>query len=276
MFINNNNIKLLATILLLILMAGCTLNSGRYSQRHDSAPKRLPSQISLEDAIPAYEGFSRGGNAPYQVFGRHYTPMTSAKDFQQEGDASWYGQKFHGHLTSNGEIYDMYAMTAAHKTLPLPSFVRVTNMANNKEVIVRVNDRGPFHGGRIIDLSYAAAMKLDMLKTGTARVKLDAIHVEPDGTILIAGEPQLPPLQPVSNMPQSWFVQVAALSDGQRAEQLARGLENLYQLPSHIPQDNGIFRLRLGPLNDETHARQVSEQLKRNGYEKAYPLLAPH
>ncbi|MBT1065590.1 septal ring lytic transglycosylase RlpA family protein [Bowmanella sp. Y26] len=269
--------RLLLAISLTTLIAACsTAPTGRYSQRHDSAPHRLPTEISLHDAVPTYEDQSRGGNAPYQVFGQHYTPIETAKDFQQQGEASWYGQKFHGHLTSNGEVYDMYAMTAAHKTLPLPSFVRVTNLVNNKQVIVRVNDRGPFHGGRIIDLSYAAAMKLDMLKTGTTKVKLDAIHVEPDGTVMIAGEPQLPPLKPVDGLTKAWFVQVAALSDGARAEQLAKGLETLYQLPTHVPQDNGIYRLRLGPLDDEGHARQLMEELKRNGYDKAYPLYAPH
>ena len=183
--------KPFALVLFVMLLNACAIQqSGRYSQRHDSAPKRLPGQIVLEDATPEYVPFNKRGNMPYQVFGKHYTPMQSARDYSQSGEASWYGQKFHGHLTSNGEIYDMYAMTAAHKTLPLPSFVRVTNLANNKQVIVRVNDRGPFHGSRIIDLSYAAAMKLDMLKTGTARVKLDAIHVEPDGSMLLAGEPQ--------------------------------------------------------------------------------------
>lgn len=155
------------------LLSACS--SDRYQQKHDSTPTRLPSEAELKDAIARAEPYSRGGNKNYQVFGKPYKVLTSAQGFEQTGLASWYGNKFHGHLTSNGEIYDMYTMSAAHKNLPLPTYLKVTNTVNNKSVIVRVNDRGPFHRSRIIDLSYSAAYKLDMLKTGTAHVKITAI-----------------------------------------------------------------------------------------------------
>ncbi|MGB1262038.1 MAG: septal ring lytic transglycosylase RlpA family protein [Cognaticolwellia sp.] len=163
-------------LLALVLFAcGTTAPPSRYQQKHDSIPTRLPNASELHDATPRSETPSRGGNKNYQVFGKPYQVMSSAKGFSQSGIASWYGRKFHGHLTSNGEIYDMYAMSAAHKNLPLPTYVKVVNNANGRSVIVRVNDRGPFHQNRIIDLSYSAAYKLDMLKTGTANVTITAI-----------------------------------------------------------------------------------------------------
>ena len=168
--------KTLTLISSVLILASCA-PSGRYSQRHDSAPIRPPSQLELTDAVITHEPVGRGNN-PYQVFGKHYTPMKERRSFSQTGVASWYGKKFHGHLTSNGEVYDMYAMSAAHKTLPLPSFVKVTNLANNKSVVVRVNDRGPFHQDRIIDLSYSAAFKIGVYDTGTAKVKIDVILPE--------------------------------------------------------------------------------------------------
>jgi len=165
----------LANILILFLISACSSNSGRYQQKHDSTPSRLPTSSELYDATPRAEAQSRGGNKNYQVRGKHYQVLKSAKNFTQTGIASWYGRKFHGHLTSNGEIYDMYAMSAAHKNLPLPTYLKVVNNQNGRSVIVRVNDRGPFHQDRIIDLSYSAAYKLDMLKTGTANVTITAI-----------------------------------------------------------------------------------------------------
>ena len=149
---------------------------GRYSQKIDSLPTNPTDVSKVADAVPRSEPKSRGGNASsYVVFGQTYRVLNSSRGFTQTGTASWYGNKFHGHLTSNGEVYDMYTMSAAHTRLPLPTYVKVTNLDNNRQVIVRVNDRGPFVGNRIIDLSYAAAYRLDMVKTGTARVKVEAI-----------------------------------------------------------------------------------------------------
>ncbi len=150
-------------------------NAGRYSQDKDSIPLRLPTEDELRDPEPTVEGLSRGGNKPYNIYGVNYSPRTDILQYEEEGVASWYGSKFHGHLTSNGEVYNVFSMTAAHKTLPLPSYVRVTNLDNYRTAIVRVNDRGPFHDNRIIDLSYSAAYKLGIFPGGTGRVKLELI-----------------------------------------------------------------------------------------------------
>ena len=141
-------------------------------------PNPPPSLASVPDAEPTLEPIRIGGpNKPYEVLGQSYVPLTQDRPFSERGLASWYGRKFHGRRTANGEVYNMYAMTAAHPTLPLPSYVRVRNPANGREVLVRVNDRGPFHAGRIIDLSYTAALKLGVLK-GVAPVELERITFE--------------------------------------------------------------------------------------------------
>lgn len=145
-------------------------------ERGDGVGPKPPANLDqVPDAVPRSERIPTGGpNRPYEVFGRSYTPITHDRPFSQRGLASWYGFKFHGRRTANGEVYDMYAMTAAHPTLPLPSYVRVRNPANDREVILRVNDRGPFHPGRIIDLSYTAALKLGLLR-GVGIVELERI-----------------------------------------------------------------------------------------------------
>ena len=251
------------------MLSGC-MSTDRYSQKHDSAPKHTPVEVNLIDAQPQYVEYKEANNRPYTVLGRHYFPIPEGKGYEAEGEASWYGQKFHGHLTANGEIYNMYDMTAAHKTLPLPSFVRVTNTANNKTAIVRVNDRGPFHNDRIIDLSWAAAKKLDVLKTGTAQVKLEVIHVDEDGVITIGKQQQS---SPDKTEQQGTFIQVAALSDSQKVSELAKGLAQLYQVPTHTPEADGIFRLRLGPLSSDIDPEKLLQELRSNGFSEAYKLV---
>jgi rare lipoprotein A len=151
-------------------------NQGRYKVTKDYGPDSVVDVSHVQDAIPKVEPLSRGGNRNnYEVLGKSYQVMASAKGYQESGGASWYGKKFHGYLTANGEKYDMYGMTAAHKSLPIPTYVQVTNLANNNKVVGRVNDRGPFHKGRIIDLSYAAAAKLGMLSNGTGQVLVESI-----------------------------------------------------------------------------------------------------
>ena len=188
--------RIMVSALFVLLLSGCSSNStqpsgvsqsavvaaakakteSRYAIKQDLGPKQHKDMSNAPDAVPKVEPHSRGDNkSRYEVWGKSYSVMASSIGFKQRGLASWYGQKFHGHLTSNGETYDMYAMTAAHKSLPLPTYARITNLANNKTVIVRVNDRGPFHGDRVIDLSYAAASKLEYRKTGVAEVLVEAI-----------------------------------------------------------------------------------------------------
>lgn len=162
---------------LLLCVAGCgsTSKSGGYYK--DDGPHARPS-VNLDrvaDAVPRAEPLHKSANRPYKALGKEYVPMTSLQAFRQRGVASWYGKRYHGQKTSSGEVYDMYAMSAAHPTLPIPSYVRVTNVANGKSVVVRVNDRGPFLQGRVIDLSYVAAHKLGYIQAGQAQVEVESI-----------------------------------------------------------------------------------------------------
>jgi rare lipoprotein A len=166
--------------------------------KQDTAPQFEYDEINLKDAVPRFEPYAPLNMRPYEVFGQYYTPIFTGKGFEETGQASWYGQKFHGHRTSNGEVYDMFRMTAAHKTLPLPSFVKVTNLDNQKVAIVRVNDRGPFHPGRVIDLSYAAAKKLDVITHGVANVKIEVIHIDDKGIMTVGSQAPIQPSIPAS------------------------------------------------------------------------------
>ena len=162
---------------MLLLNTACFAeNQGRYAQQQDSLPKQPKNVDHIKNAVPKIEPRSRYGNASsYKVRGKTYHVLATAKGYKAQGLASWYGMKFQGHRTSNGEIYDIYKMTAAHTRLPLPTYVQVTNLKNKRQVIVKVNDRGPFHGNRLIDLSYAAAKKLGIVKTGTALVEVKSV-----------------------------------------------------------------------------------------------------
>ena len=162
---------------LVLLLCACS-SKGRYNLRDDAYPDEVPEGVlATPDAVPTDEPKSRSGNPKsYEVLGRTYFVLESSEGYKERAMASWYGAKFHGHKTSNGETYDMFAMTAAHKTLPLPTYVRVTHLGNGRSVVVRVNDRGPFHPGRIIDLSYTAAARLDLLHHGAAEVEVEALN----------------------------------------------------------------------------------------------------
>ena len=158
------------------LLAGCSSSPGPVATGRDGPPPRVPPGLEqLPDATPRVETIRpSGANKPYEVFGVRYVPLLSDAPVQDQGLASWYGTRFHGKPTSSGEVYDMFAMTAAHKTMPLPSYARVRNPANGREIVVRINDRGPFAPGRVIDLSYTAALKLDLLR-GVAPVLVQRI-----------------------------------------------------------------------------------------------------
>lgn len=170
-------VKLLLLITLCSLLASC--ETSRYHIANDHAPVRKPRSDELVDAIPTGEKPSIQGNRPYTVRGKRYYPINPVEGYTETGEASWYGSKFHGHLTANGEVYDMFKMTAAHTTLPLPSYIKVTNLNTSRSVVVRVNDRGPFHHKRILDLSYAAAYKIGLTDTGIAQVKIELITEAP-------------------------------------------------------------------------------------------------
>ncbi|WP_428776343.1 septal ring lytic transglycosylase RlpA family protein [Vibrio sp.] len=236
-------------------MAGCS-SSGRYSIENDVAPEKPISVDHIEDIQPQFEPYSLGGNRDYTLNGQRYQIMKSPTGFKQKGQASWYGKKFHGHLTSNGEVYDMYSMSAAHKTLPLPSYVKVTNLDNGKSTIVRVNDRGPFHPGRIIDLSYAAAYKLDVIKTGTANVEIEV----------------LTPAKPANRQSSHdrFAIQVASSKYPDRSRTLALELSQKLSVGSFISSSDKLHRILLGPFEDYEKSQQVLEQVKQMGYSTAF------
>ena len=260
--------NLTISLLVLTMLTLTSCSQGRYQNRHDSSPTRIPNAAELTDALPRAEAHSRGGNKNYTVAGKSYSVLNSANDFEQEGIASWYGSKFHGHLTSNGEIYDMYAMTAAHKNLPLPSYVKVTNLANAKTVIVRVNDRGPFHQSRIIDLSYSAAYKLGMLQTGTTKVHISAIT---DFSVKDNTAPQYIPMGI-----ETPCIQVFATQKNTVAQYTAAALRKKYpQYQINTPSNNGVYRIQIGPIANLYALNKLLEELKSTSYPKAFPRKTP-
>lgn len=167
----------LAPVIALAVLAACSSAPKKGGYYKDDGPAANPPGAldRIADAKPRAEPLHRSANRPYEVFGKKYVPLASVRPFHQRGVASWYGKRFHGQKTASGETYDMYAMTAAHPILPIPSYVRVTHLKSGKQVIVRINDRGPFHSGRVIDLSYAAAHRLGLLGTGSGEVEIEAI-----------------------------------------------------------------------------------------------------
>ena len=169
--------KRLATAILVVLLAACSSGPKKGGYYKDDGPERNPpSNLDrVPDAKPRSEPLNNAANRPYVVFGKKYVPLTKVQAYHQRGIASWYGKRFHGQKTSSGETYDMYAMTAAHTVLPIPSYARVKSVKTGKEVIVRINDRGPFHSGRVIDLSYAAAYRLGLIGAGSGEVEIEAI-----------------------------------------------------------------------------------------------------
>jgi len=261
-------IKSTLTFSFFILLTACS--SSRYQYINDSSPSRLPHQSELKDAIARAEPHSRGGNKNYRVRGIDYSVLKSAQEFEQTGTASWYGKKFHGHLTSNGEIYDMYAMSAAHKNLPLPTYLKVTNITNNKSVIVRVNDRGPFHQSRIIDLSYSAAYKLDMLKTGTAKVKITAItefgKKNKKASIKIAKQK----VEVNTQTQAKHYIQVFATSKLELAKNTANKLSKQYSQMVNYPIKSGVYRIQIGPIFNNTILNKLLVELKQGNYPNAY------
>jgi rare lipoprotein A len=263
----------------MLLMNGCSSQTGRYQQKNDSTPSRVPFSSELQDAIPRSEPQSRGGNKNYQVRGKHYQVLKSADNFKQTGIASWYGKKFHGHLTSNGEIYNMYSMSAAHKNLPLPTYLKVVNNDNDKSVIVRVNDRGPFHQSRIIDLSYSAAYKLNMLRTGTANVTITAVSNVPHKKIntkdkLPASIDISPSIEEdILIIPPGKYIQVFATRNKSQANNTAAALSLLYQKGTISPEKDGVYRVQLGPFLDVKELENTLENIKQQGYPNAFKRI---
>ena len=231
----------------------------------DSAPVNYSKQWhEIDDAVPVIVKPSKYGNPDsYTVMGKTYYVMDSAEGFKQKGIASWYGNKFHGKRTSSGEDYNMYAMTAAHKTLPIPVYVEVTNVDNGRKAIVKVNDRGPFHQGRIIDLSYAAATKLGVAQTGTANVSIRVMLSEADKNLRRSGTFIESPVSEGDKL----YVQVAAFSTEENALQHLGRLqgEGFNGVRLHIESKKGktIYRVRIGPLPSDHVAKKLLTLLKQ-------------
>lgn len=223
--------------------------SGRGAYYKDDGPGDVTpgGLLELPDAEPRVEPYSRAGSRPYIVFGKRYVPITHEKPFTQRGRGSWYGKKFHGQKTASGELYDMYQMTAAHPTLPIPSYARVTNIANGKQVIVRVNDRGPFHSGRVIDLSYTAALKLGYIGHGSAELQVERL-LPADIEQILANKESVPArsavaeAEPVSAPTAA--IQAAALTSQENIAVSANGF--YLQFGAYSQVDNAeIVRARL-------------------------------
>jgi rare lipoprotein A len=256
-----------ATALGVLALSACSVALHRPPPHPQPPPVAPPPPTGIDtvpDALPRAEPRSAHGNPPfYDVLGQRYHVLVSADGYLERGVASWYGPTFHGGNTSSGEPYDMYAMTAAHKTLPLPCYARVTNLRNGRSVVVRINDRGPFVANRLIDLSYTAAARLDMLREGTTLVEVRVLSpAVPDELTRTAAQP-----------PPALYVQAGAFADQQNAQRLlarlqAAGLERAFIA---LPLQSGahLYRVRLGPIDSVAQFDELTTRLNSLGIPEA-------
>lgn len=281
-------LRVLGICLLCGLIAACGARKGGGYYKDDGPGDNPPADLDrVPDAVPKIEPLARGPNRPYTALGQSFTPDTSGRPYRMQGRASWYGRKFHGKPTSNGERYDMYGMTAAHPTLPIPSYVRVTRVSTGKTIVLRVNDRGPFIASRVIDLSYVAAYKLGVLAPGSAEVVVERImpeeirgwRAQAPTTAPPAAPPPAPARVPTavamttSNVevstvsPGGFYLQAGAFSDPARAQSMAA------DLTGKVPPDlsatikieqsaSNLYRVRIGPFTSRDAASQASERLR--------------
>jgi len=272
--------SLVLSLLILGLLAGCTSGLSTIPglpEAGDSAPGRRLDPNDIADAVPKAEPRSRYGNpGSYVVRGKRYRVMNSGWGYSERGIASWYGTKFHGRRTSSGETYDMYQMTAAHKSLPLPTYVRVSNLSNGRSTTVKVNDRGPFHENRIIDLSYAAATKLGILGKGTGLVQVESID---------PGQPA--PKQPPSAIPPpqrmtestspDLFVQTGAFSSRFNAdrerERIVQSLQQSVRIQQASRDGQSVYRVQIGPLVSVEQVDALSGKLYRIGITNPHVVI---
>jgi rare lipoprotein A len=274
---------------LLSLLAACGTLSPSGGYYEDDGPGSNPPVdiANVPDAVPKPEPLSASGNKPYTVYGKLYSPLQVTAGYRERGIASWYGKKFHGRRTSSGEPYDMYAMTAAHKTLPLPSYVRVRNLQNNRTIVVRVNDRGPFLHNRLIDLSYTAAAKLGILGAGTGVVEIEALPSDDPATQVtkvktfplqviapaVAAEPIPVPAAPAVS--PKLFLQVGAFTQWDNAVSLRNRLEReslgaisiqpSQEIEGIRKENDPLYRVRVGPLSSVEEGDRLTERIVQLG-----------
>jgi rare lipoprotein A len=269
----------LPLVLALFVIGGCTSTQAKGSsdglaliKKNQDGPGRLHLVTQAQEPVPTVLAKSRYGNpAQYTVAGRTYKTMSSNKGYKESGIASWYGKKFHGRLTSTREVYDMYQFTAAHRSLPIPSFVEVSNLDNGKSIIVKVNDRGPFHADRIIDLSYAAAAKLGILAKGTGQVEVRAI--DPNAHVLkreaiVTTSSQAKPISTSEPQRKGMFIQLGAYSKINNARSMRKKVKQIipaavvHILPAKQSQP---YKVQLGPLYSHSLVTELIQDLGKGG-----------
>ncbi|MES9993725.1 MAG: septal ring lytic transglycosylase RlpA family protein [Candidatus Thiodiazotropha sp.] len=268
---------LLLAVISATLITACSTGKVARVEKQDGISHHHPPPANIEaipDAVPKEEPLSRYGNPDsYVVFGKRYYTLDDYKGYSARGIASWYGSKFHGQRTSSGEAYDMYAMTAAHKSLPLPSYVRVTNLKNNRSVVVKVNDRGPFHDNRLIDLSYTAAWKLGITAEGTGLVEV--VSLDPKSTkTAVAAKPVK--LKKGSMLPEL-FLQVGAFGSPENAQRLKERLEEQLQtrvlIEDSANPERPVYRVQVGPIASVELADHLSQRLAKLGIDDPHVVI---
>jgi len=246
--------------LAVLLLAACAGEKNKEADPGDGPSSRKITAAEVKDAVPANEPLARYGNhSPYTVLGKTYTVLPTSKGYHERGIASWYGSKFHGRRTSSGEVYDMHLATAAHKSLPLPTYAEVTNLDNGRKMIVKINDRGPFHEDRIIDLSYAAAIKLGVDQTGTARIDVRAIDVKRSQPSAV-------------KVADGTFLQVGAFSKRKTADDLAGKMLAAQLKPVSVLKSRGLYKVWIGPYASEAEIEASRRRVVELGYESPHKV----
>ena len=246
--------------LALLILAACTAEKKQGAEPGDGPSNRKITPADVHDAVPANEPLARYGNhSPYTVLGKTYTVLPTSKGYHERGIASWYGSKFRGRRTSSGELYDMHLATAAHKSLPLPTYAEATDLDNARKMVVKINDRGPFHKERIIDLSYAAAIKLGVDQTGTARIDVRAIDVKTSKRSSV-------------KVADGTFLQVGAFSKRRIADDLAGKMVAAQLKPVSVQKSRGLYKVWIGPYASEAEIEASMRRVVELGYERPHKV----
>ena len=243
-----------------LLLVACAGDEEKQKSSGDGPSSKKLKPGDIHDAVPKDEPLARYGNhSPYTVLGKTYTVLPTSKGYHERGMASWYGSKFHGRRASSGEPYDMHLATAAHKSLPLPTYAEVTNLDNGRKMIVKINDRGPFHEGRIIDLSYAAAIKLGVDQTGTARIDVRAIDVKKSK-------------RSSAKVADGTFLQVGAYSKRKTANEMADNMKAARLQPVTVKKSRGLYKVWIGPYDTEAEIESNKRRVVELGYERPHTV----